>query len=62
MDSIPKIKDEIREIRKTGSINQLLLGIRDIVEGCTGFYPMQESSIILDHRQQQKVIGEWFIP
>jgi predicted phosphodiesterase len=56
MDSIPKIKDEIREIRKTEPIDQLLLaGLGDIVEGCTGFYPMQESSIILDHRQQQKV-------
>ena len=56
MAAIPKIKEEIKHIRKTEPINEILFaGLGDIVEGCTGFYPMQEFTVELDFRQQQKV-------
>lgn len=56
MDSIPKIKDQIKTLRKSETIDQLFIaGLGDIVEGCTGFYAQQEFTVELDYRQQQKV-------
>jgi len=56
MAAIPVIKEQIKALRKTEPINQVLFaGLGDIVEGCTGFYPMQEFTTELDDRQQQKV-------
>lgn len=54
--AIPKIKEHIKILQKKDNINQILFsGLGDIVEGCTGFYDMQEFSVELDYRQQQKV-------
>lgn len=54
--AIPKIKDHIKTLQKKNNINQILFsGLGDIVEGCTGFYDMQEFEVELDYRQQQKV-------
>jgi predicted phosphodiesterase len=56
MDSIPKIKEQIKTLRKSETIDQLFIaGLGDIVEGCTGFYAQQEFTVELDYRQQQKV-------
>ena len=56
MDSIPKIKEQIKTLRKLETIDQLFIaGLGDIVEGCTGFYAQQEFTVELDYRQQQKV-------
>ena len=56
MDSIPKIKEQIKTLRKSETIDQLFIaGLGDIVEGCIGFYAQQEFTVELDYRQQQKV-------
>ena len=56
MDAIPKIKEQIKTLRKSETIDQLFIaGLGDIVEGCTGFYAQQEFTVELDYRQQQKV-------
>ena len=56
INAIPKIKQEIRDIRKTEPISEILFaGLGDIVEGCSDFYPQQEFTTVLDARQQQKV-------
>jgi len=53
---IPKIKEQIKILQKTNNVNQILFsGLGDIVEGCSGFYDMQEFEVELDYRQQQKV-------
>jgi hypothetical protein len=55
MAAIPKIKDQIKTLRRSEPINDLLIaGLGDIVEGC-GHYAMQEFQLELDFRQQQKV-------
>jgi len=54
--AIPKIKEHIKYLKKIEQIDQVLFaGLGDIVEGCTGFYDMQEFEVELDFRQQQKV-------
>ena len=56
MTAIPKIKEQIKTLRKSETIDQLFIaGLGDIVEGCTGFYAQQEFTVELDYRQQQKV-------
>jgi len=56
VDYIDKTVDHIKTLQKYENINQVLYaGLGDIVEGCTGFYPMQEFTVELDARQQQKV-------
>jgi len=56
VDYIDKTKEHIKHLQKYQNINQVLYaGLGDIVEGCTGFYPMQEFTVELDARQQQKV-------
>jgi predicted phosphodiesterase len=56
MEAIPKIKEQIKTLRKSETIDQLFIaGLGDIVEGCTGFYAQQEFTVELDYRQQQKV-------
>jgi predicted phosphodiesterase len=56
MDYIPKIKAQIKQIKKVESIDQVLFaGLGDLVESCSNHYNMQEFSTILDERQQQKV-------
>ena len=55
MAAIPKIKEEIKHIRKTEPISEILFaGLGDIVEGC-GHYPMQEFQLEMNFRDQQKV-------
>ncbi len=56
MEAIPKIKEEIKYLKKLHELDQVLFaGLGDIVEGCSGFYDMQEFETELDYRQQQKV-------
>ena len=56
MTAIPKIKEQIKTLRKSETIDQLFIaGLGDIVEGWTGFYAQQEFTVELDYRQQQKV-------
>ncbi len=54
--AIPKIINEIKQLKKTKNIDRVLFaGLGDIVEGCSDFYAMQEFEVELDYRQQQKV-------
>jgi predicted phosphodiesterase len=56
VDYIDKTVDHIKTLQKYENINQVLYaGLGDILEGTCGFYPMQEFSVSLDARQQQKV-------
>jgi len=53
---IPKIKDQIKKLQKTETIDQVLFaGLGDLVESCSNHYSMQEFTTILDERSQQKV-------
>ena len=53
---IPKIKEQIKKLKKTETIDQVLFaGLGDLVESCSNHYSMQEFSTILDERSQQKV-------
>ena len=55
-EAIPKIKQQIKLLKKNNNINQILFaGVGDIVEGCSGYYDMMEYSVEMDYRQQQKV-------
>ena len=56
VDYIDKTVDHIKTLQKYENINQVLYaGLGDILEGTCGYYPMQEFSVTLDARQQQKV-------
>jgi len=56
MSYIPKIKQQIKELQKHQTLEQVLfVGLGDLVESCSGHYAMQEFQTDLDERQQQKV-------
>jgi len=56
VDYIDKTVDHIKTLQKYENINQVLYaGLGDILEGTCGFYPMQEFSVEMDARMQQKV-------
>lgn len=48
---------ELAALRKAGwEIGEVIIvGLGDLVEGCTGFYPMQEMSVELDRRGQERL-------
>ena len=54
---IPDVTARIKELRKSGVdlANLYVVGLGDIVEGCEGFYPMQEHSIEYDLRRQKMI-------
>jgi hypothetical protein len=49
-----KVKEMTRKGRRPESI--YLLGMGDLVEGCSGWYPMQEWQTDLDRREQKRVV------
>ena len=54
---IPDVTARIKELRKSGVdlAHLYVVGLGDIVEGCEGFYPMQEHSIEYDLRRQKMI-------
>ena len=54
---IPDVTARIKELRKSGVdlANLYVVGLGDIVEGCEGFYPMQEHSVEYDLRRQKMI-------
>jgi hypothetical protein len=52
------VPQRIRELKKIGApIDRIfVIGLGDLVEGCSGHYPAQEASISLDRRQQARVV------
>lgn len=50
--------DHVSDLRRAGlAIDELVVaGVGDLVEGCTGFYAMQEHSVQLDRRNQTKLV------
>lgn len=50
--------DYLKQLRKAGYKMPVgsLLGLGDLHEGCTGFYPMQEFQTDLDRRSQNRVV------
>ena len=54
---IPDVTARIKQLRKSGVdlANLYVVGLGDIVEGCEGFYPMQEHSIEYDLRRQKMI-------
>jgi len=66
---IPDVKARYKALKKQGVdlSNLYIFGLGDIVEGCDGFYPMQEFSVEYDLRRQKmiarrllvKAITEW---
>ena len=54
---IPDVTARIKELRKSGVdlAHLYVVGLGDIVEGCDGFYPMQEHSVEYDLRRQKMI-------
>jgi len=54
---IPDVTGRIKELRKSGVdlAHLYVVGLGDIVEGCEGFYPMQEHSVEYDLRRQKMI-------
>ena len=54
---IPDVTARIKELRKSGVdlAHLYVVGLGDIVEGCEGFYPMQEHSVEYDLRRQKMI-------
>ena len=66
---IPDVKARYKQLKKQGVqlSNLYVFGLGDIVEGCDGFYPMQEFTVEYDLRRQKmiarrllvKALTEW---
>ena len=57
--SLPQLcVERLRSLRRSGiQIGEIVLaGMGDLVEGCTGFYPAQQSMVQLDRREQTRVV------
>jgi predicted phosphodiesterase len=54
---IPDVTARIKDLKKNGVdlANLYVFGLGDIVEGCDGFYPMQEFSVEYDLRRQKMI-------
>jgi predicted phosphodiesterase len=54
---IPDVTARIKDLKKNGVdlANLYIFGLGDIVEGCDGFYPMQEFSVEYDLRRQKMI-------
>ena len=54
---IPDVTARIKELRKSGVdlAHLYVVGLGDIVQGCEGFYPMQEHSVEYDLRRQKMI-------
>ena len=54
---IPDVTARIKDLKKNGVdlSNLYVFGLGDIVEGCDGFYPMQEFSVEYDLRRQKMI-------
>ena len=52
------VLDRVSDLRKSGfALEELVVaGVGDLVEGCTGFYAMQEHTVQLDRRNQSKLV------
>jgi hypothetical protein len=57
LDSLDKSLVRAKSLRKIGKGSEevFLLGLGDIVEGCSGWYPMMEFSVDLNNREQDRL-------
>lgn len=58
LDAIDGVTDRVRELRKIGrGLGELaVLGVGDLLEGCSGFYANQPFTVELDRREQTRVV------
>ena len=56
--AIDRLPARIRDLKKLGHpVDAVyLLGMGDLVEGCSGFYPMQTFTVDLDRREQMRLV------
>jgi len=58
LEGFDKLVDRISEFKKIGKPPSVvyLMGLGDLVEGCTGHYAMQDFQVDLDRREQTRVV------
>ena len=58
LSALDRLCDYLRQLRKLGELPAVvyLCGLGDLVEQCTGHYPMQEFQTDLDRREQTRVV------
>jgi len=58
LDSIGKVQDRYRDLRKSGvPLGQLIVpSLGDLGEGCAGFYPQQTYRVTLNNREQRRLV------